>query len=368
MKFSINKSELQTALSAVIRGVSSRSTLPILSGILITAQDDELILQTTNLELSIKYRVPALIEAEGSTVVPGKLFNDIVKSLPDVAIQTIADDTTMEITCDSSSFTVHTLNPTDFPTFPVFSPDASITMPFSEFAPMITKVVRVASRDENRPILTGVCITATNGILDMGASDTYRLAAIEAPFDNQEADGFQAVVPGDFLNLLLAVGSGDDPIQLGVSENQVIAEYKSITMINRKIEGKYPNYRKVLPTSYLTRIEVETQPFIDALKRITVMNSSTSYVVCRFDIPDKVLYLSASSKDLGSAKDSMFCEGEGDSVEILLNSHHLIEGLSLIGEPKTYIELQGFNKQAIFKNENGDYIYMLMPVVVNDAF
>lgn len=159
MKFSINRTELANALSIVLKGVSTRSTLPVLSGILIEAAGDKIILQATDLELSIQYSVAALVEEEGRTVVPGKLFSEIVKNLPDAAVHVEATDEQAFVTCDTSSFSIRALNAEDFPGFPRVDVHQKIEIPFHQFSTMVKRVSRVVSKDESRAILTGVLIT-----------------------------------------------------------------------------------------------------------------------------------------------------------------------------------------------------------------
>ena len=190
MKFSINRGELQNAISVVLKGVSTRSTLPVLSGILISAEGDKIKLQTTDLEVSIQYSVAALVEEEGRTVVPGKLFSEIVKNLPDAAVHVRAEDEQAFITCDTSSFSIKALNHEDFPGFPAVDVHQRIEIPFAQFSSMVKRVSRVVSRDESRPILTGVLITLEGGLLRMVATDSYRLAVTEAELQNSAADDF----------------------------------------------------------------------------------------------------------------------------------------------------------------------------------
>ena len=182
MKFSINRTELQTALGVVAKGAASRSTLPILSGILLKASHDTLTLEATDLNLSIRCALPAFIEEEGQTVIPSKLITDVVKSLPDAAVHVDANDESAKILCETSAFSLKSLNAEDFPGFPDVDPESSISIPFATFSRMVKRVARVVSRDESRPILTGVLVEAEDGVLRMVATDSYRLAVTDTDF------------------------------------------------------------------------------------------------------------------------------------------------------------------------------------------
>ena len=199
LKLSISKSELQNALAIVIKGVSTRSTLPVLSGILLEATGDSLVLQATDLELSIQYSTAALVEEEGKAVVPGKLFSDIVKNLPDAAVHVEADEENALITCDSSSFSIKALNYEDFPGFPHVEASQRIEVPFTKFAAMVKKVARAVSKDESRAILTGALVTLEENHFKMVATDSYRLALAEVELPDSAADEFEAVISGSFL-------------------------------------------------------------------------------------------------------------------------------------------------------------------------
>ena len=217
MKFSINQAELQDALAVVLKGIATRSTLPILSGIYLNAQNDHVTLQATDLELSIQYTIPALIEEEGRSVFPGKLFFDIVKNLPDAAVHVETLDEAAVITCDASSFSIKTLDAEDFPGFPHVDTQQAISIPFSQFSSMVKRVARVVSKDESRAILTGVLITLEGATLKMVATDSYRLAITEAQLDEPAAEGFQAVIAGSFLQELASLNRTDDPLTIALA-------------------------------------------------------------------------------------------------------------------------------------------------------
>ena len=183
MKFSVNQSELQNALAVVVKGSSTRSTLSILAGVYIKAEEGRIILQTTNLELSIKVTCFAMVEEPGETVVPAKLFGDIIKNLPDMAVRVEADETTATVFCDSTTFSLKALNPLDFPAFPEIEADQEASFPFNAFSSMVKRTAKVVSHDETRIVLTGVLVSCVGSTLKMVATDSYRLAVSETELD-----------------------------------------------------------------------------------------------------------------------------------------------------------------------------------------
>lgn len=362
MRFSINRVELQNAISVVLKGVSTRSTLPVLSGILITAEGDKINLQTTDLEVSIQYSAPALVEEEGRAVVPGKLFSEIVKNLPDAAVHVRAEDEQAFITCDTSSFSIKALNPDDFPGFPAVDIQQRIEIPFTQFASMVKRVSRVVSRDESRPILTGVLVTLESGLLRMVATDSYRLAVTEAAL-NSVADDFQAVISGSFLSEIASLPKTEANISLALAENQIVVTCQDTVFINRRIEGNFPNYKQLLPDTYVTRATIDVDHLVAGVKRASLMGSSSSPVRFDLNIASQTAQISAASQDIGSAQETLACEIEGEDVEIAFNYAYVLEGLSAVSSDEVYLEVQSSMKPGIFRAPAPEsYLYLVMPV------
>ncbi len=363
MKFSINQSELQNALSVVQKGIATRSTLPILSGIYLEAAQDKLTLQATDLELSIQYTVPALIEEEGKSVFPGKLFSDIVKNLPDAAVHAETAEDSAIITCDTSSFSIKTLDADDFPGFPQVDTEQTISIPFSQFSSMVKRVARVVSKDESRAILTGVLITLEGETLKMVATDSYRLAITETKLNDPSADGFQAVIAGSFLQELASLPRTDDALTIALAENQIVVTYHDTVFINRRIEGNFPNYRQLLPDSYSTRVKINVEHLVSGVKRTSIMGLQSSPVKFSVDTDSQTIQLSAAAQDVGSAQETISCAGEGDSVDIAFNYAYVLDGLTSVEDDDVYLEVQSGMKPGIFKAAGKEnYLYLVMPV------
>ncbi len=367
MEFSITKSELQNALSIVLKGASTRSTLPVLSGIYVEARTDSLILQATDLELSIQYKTTALIEEEGKTVLPGKLFSDIVKNLADAAVHIEADDSSASITCDTSSFTIKTLSPDDFPSFPTLDAQQLIELPFPLFASMIKKVARVVSKDESRAVLTGVLITCEENKLRMVATDSYRLAVTEAEYSNTGGDGFQAVISGAFLLEIAALPKTSSSVQVGIAENQIVITCDETVFINRRIEGNFPNYKQLLPETFETQAKLDVEYFAGSVKRASLLGSSSSPVKLDLNTDSQTLQVSAATQDVGSAQEIIACEIVGEDVEIAFNYAYILDGLGGITGDEVYFETQSSLKPGILRaaSDEENYLYLIMPVRIS---
>lgn len=362
MKFSISQAELQNALVTVLKGAATHSTLPILAGVHIQADRDGIILQTTDLDRSIQYKVPALVEDEGSAVVPAKLFTDIAKSLPDAAVHFETNDREATIICDTATFSIRTMAAEDFPGFPSIDVEQSIEIPFNEFSQMVKRVARVVSRDQTRPILTGVLITVLDGKLRMVATDSYRLALT----DNEKVQGlgeFAATISGAFLQELAGLPMSENPVVLSISYNQIMVNYQDITYINRRIEGNFPNYRQLLPDTYNTRVTFDAKELAAAVKRTALLSNASTPVKFDVNIASQTVLLSSVSQDVGSVQEIVRVKAEGEDVEIAFNSAFVIDGLSAMPTSETNLDIQGSMRPGIFRAIEGeDFLYLIMPV------
>ena len=384
MKFSINKTELQNAISVVLKGISTRSTLPVLSGILLSAEDDGIVLQSTDLELSIKYTAQALVEEPGRTVVPGKLMGDIVKSLPDAAVvvSASAEGNDAQIICDNSAFSIRTLSAGDFPGFPKVSPDETLTLPFETFSQMVKRVAKVVSKDESRAILTGVLLEKEGDTLRMVATDSYRLALTEAKTSGMggsqadpDSEGGQesadeggsslnVVIGGTFLNDVAGLQAKGESVEIGVSENQIIISCANTTLISRRIEGQYPNYRQLLPDTYSARAKFSVSELSSAVKRASLMSSSSAPIKISL-VPDPVnlATVTVNSVDLGSVRENIDCPIEGNEMEIAFNSAYLMDGFAAMQQEEVYFDVEAPLKPGIFHTmDSNEFLYLIMPV------
>ncbi len=209
MKITISRSELLTALSVVGKGMSARSTLPILSGILFSASEGSILMQATDLEVSVRHSSPALVEKEGQVVLPGKLLTDIVRSLPEAAVTIETEGEVALVRCQHSSFTVKKLNPADFPKFPEVAVDKKVVLASAVLTSMVRQVSRAVSRDETRATLTGILFAIEGPTVRMVATDSYRLAVRELVLETVAGEDVEVVIPGKSSRGSLETPRGD---------------------------------------------------------------------------------------------------------------------------------------------------------------
>ena len=365
MKFSISQSELSSILGVVSKGVSSRTTLPVLTGILFKAQDNKVTLETTDTTLSVRCSAAALVEEEGQVVIPSRIIVDIVKNLPDAAVHISADEAEAQLLCDSSSFSIKAFNPQDFPSFPHVEKDTALSVPFAAFTRMVKQVAKFASTDDGHPIYTGVMIQSSGGVLRMVATDTYRLAVSEHDFDdieNFDVD-FSAVIPGSFLNDAASLPSVLEDIVLGLSENQIIIEAGDPTLITRRIEGTYPNTDRLLSESTETTIEFNTKQLSDAAKRVSLMTNKVKPIKLDINVASQTTQLSTAAQDIGAAQETIGSAIQGTDCVIAFNAAFLNQGLSLVGTDTVTFEIPASKKLGVFKSESEErFTYLIIAV------
>ena len=365
MKITISRSELLTALSVVGRGMSARSTLPILSGILFSATEGSILMQATDLEVSVRHTSPALVEQAGQVVLPGKLLTDIVRSLPEAAVTIEIEGEVALVRCQHSSFTVKKLNPADFPKFPEVSVDKKIILESGTLISMVRQVSRAVSRDETRATLTGVLFVVEGPTVRMVATDSYRLAVRELVLETVAGEDVEVVIPGKALEEVSKLAGDIKEVSIGVSENQIVFEFGETTFVTRRIEGTFPNYRQLIPKEAVTNAVISAEEFTSAVKRVSLMALHNTPLKISISIEDQTLSLSATTQDVGDASEDLMVKAEGEDVEIAFNHAFLMDGLSSASTETLRLEVQSSLKPGVLKTVGDEgFLYLLMPVRV----
>lgn len=366
MKFTANKESLNTAVSTALKGIAATSRLPILSGILLTAENGSLEFQSTNLEISIQDKIPALIEEPGQIVVSGKVFSQIIKALPDAAVNCELDGTTLHITCERSSFKLSTMDPKDFEDFPKYELERSIELPSEILLAMVNRVRKAASTDKNRAILNGILLSVENNTIRLVATDSYRLAVAESKVETSTLEGnFELIIPSHVFYDALSLAAENEKVLIGETDNQIVFTFGNTVYVSRKIEGNFPNYKQLLPKETTTTVKLKAQALADALKRVSIMAASASPVKFSVNADDGSVTLFAKTPDQGGAQEVLPADVIGESMDIALNYHYVLDGIGTsYGEDDVIdLELQASLRPGIFKSYGKiDYLYLVMPV------
>lgn len=367
MKFTIEKERLVYSIKMVSKAMSSQSTIPVLSGIHIKVMSDGVIFETTDLDISIKHIEEALIEKQGALVVPGKIFTEIINSLPQTAITLEEEGDRLYIKCDSLNFNITTLSSQDFPQFPQIVPTNSLDLPTSILIDMVKRVGRAVSRDASRAVLSGINFEAKEGYLRLVATDSYRLAIAKEKIKTKDnlstPQEMQIIISGTILNEVCRLAANGETIKVGESENQIIFLFGSTTFISRKIEGNYPNFEQIVPTQKTVSVVVETELLLTAVKRVSIVAKNASPIKFILHADTQQLELSAQTPDVGEAKEYIPAQIDGEEITIGFNHQYILDGLSVAGTKELLFEAQTSIKPGIFKSiGTEEYFYLTMPV------
>src|SRR3954453_1452675 len=304
MKVVTQRDELAQKLGVVARAVSTRASVQILSGVLLRGEGSRLHLAATDMELSLRSSVAAQVDGEGSVVVPGRLLVDLVRLLPDseVTIEHRADESGVHVTSGSSTSTLHTYAAEDFPRLPDLDAMGTFTVDRQSLLDTVSRVARSASRDESRPVLTGILVRFEPGKLVMAATDSYRLSVKETPVTGTLPD-LEAIIPARALQELARIASGSDEVQLGVQDNHVVFGADSTWLTTRRIDGQFPNYRQLLPEQFEHEVPLPREEVLDVVRRVSLMAQRNSPIRLRF--AEGELTVRAVTQDVGEASESL---------------------------------------------------------------
>jgi DNA polymerase III subunit beta len=361
MKIVCQRDELSQKLGVVARAVSTRASVQILSGVLLRAEAGRLHLAATDMELSLRSSLEAQIEGEGAVVVPGRLLVDLVRLLPDsdVTIQHGADESVLHVTCGSSSATLHTYAAEDFPRLPDLDTVGTFTVGRESMLETISRVARSASRDESRPVLTGILVRFEAGKLVMAATDSYRLSVKETELEG-EVPELEAIIPARALAELARIAQSGDTIELGVHENQVVFVADDVWLTTRRIDGQFPNYKQLLPETFEHDVSLPRGEALDVVRRVGVMVQRTSPIQLRF--ADGELTVFARTQDVGEAKESLPVQFSGEPLEIGFNAEFLREGIESIAADEIQLRLISPLRPAVIEGGEDDPTYLIMPI------
>ena len=331
MKFAIAKKELQDALSVVIAGVATNSTLPVMAGIYVNAENDEVSFESTDLDFSCHVSVGAAVEEAGQTVLPGKLFFDIVKNLEDARVSVSADDQKAFITCDQTAFSTNVLNPSEFPKFPKIETTEGIEFELSKFQTMIKRVSKTVAKDESKGVFTGVFLRLKDSSVSAIASDAIRVSIALEKTDAAKDKEFDAILPIHFLNEICSIADAGQQIFIGKNENQIVIKVDNATFINRRLAGDFPDFDKLINANNETTVVVNRHSFVSAIKRVSILKSDTTPVYINVDAEKQVMQVSLNADSGEVATEVVQAKCFGDSGTIAFDGANLMDGLTAAG-------------------------------------
>ena len=342
--------------------------MAVLSGLKVELAGDRLRLTGTDLELSIAVERTVAGEADGSAVLPARLTSEIVRALPSGAVSVHADGDQARISADRSQFSVRTFPVEDFPR--VLEPEGTgVTLPSADFAEALRQVVRAASTDDARPILTGVLMAAEAEGLQLVATDSYRLAVRDLPETRVLGPEQKVLVPSRALNELARVLATEPDVTLRLGERdvafEVTGEAGHVRLTSRLIEGEFPKVRQLIPQHHANRLTVGREPLLDGIRRVRLVARESVSPSIRLAMSADGLDLSAIDVEKGEAAESLDAKYEGTEMTVAFNPVYLQEGVEACAGDEITLETLDALKPAVVRSaEQSDYLYLLMPVRV----
>ena len=361
LKATCSRDEMLHALGLVSRGVSTRSSVQILAGILLEASEGKLRLAATDMEVSLRTQIEAKTDADGSVVVPGRLLLELARLLPEseVSIEHKLEEAVCEITCGTASYRLHTYNAEDFPRLPSTDGIELHEVDRHTMLETIARVSRSASRDESRPVLTGVLVQFEPGRLVMAATDSYRLSMKETALEGSIPE-LEAIVPARALAELARIAPEGEKLSLGVHENQVVFGTADAWLTTRRIDGQFPNVKQLVPDEFEHEVALGRDELLDVVRRVAVMAQRNSPLRLRF--ADGELTVSAQTQDVGEARESLPAAFTADPLEIGFNAEFLRDGVESIVGDQVRVKLISPLRPAVLEGESDDFLYLIMPI------
>ncbi|MGZ5312752.1 MAG: DNA polymerase III subunit beta [Solirubrobacterales bacterium] len=366
MKITAQRQAFLDALQVVSRAVSTRAALQALTGILLDIKNGALRLRATDMELGLEVSVEAEISGEGSAVLPGRLLVDVVRSLPEgeIGLELRAAERDVEITAGSSSFHLRTLSADDFPAVPAAEGEA-LELPAEPLRATINRVASAASRDEARPVLTGILLKIEGSELTMVATDSYRLAVKRTELDGA-AEEIEANVPARALRELARLSEDDEQqaVQVNLSRNQALFRIGGVSLSSRLIDGQFPNYRQLLPESFEHEVKLDRAELLEVVRRVAQVAQRNAALRLAFSPGE--LVVSAETPDLGDAREAIPVSFEGEPIEIGFNPEFVRDGLESLDSEQLVLKLISPLRPGLIEPADADdFSYLVMPIRLN---
>ena len=369
MKLICEKEKILKALNSVTKAVAVRTTMPILEGILIQTNDNDIKLTCYDLELGIEYVIKDCnVQEQGATVVNAIMFSEIIRKLPDTEIKIeVNDKNLLVIECEGSLYKLATMNPEDFPELPEINVENSIEIEQNTLKDMIRKTIFAISTEENRPIFTGCLFEVKSNKLNVVAVDGFRLAW-KSKFLQTKTNDFSAVIPGRTLTEINKILSDSfDIVKIGIAKNQALFEIENCKIVTRLLDGEFLNYASVLPSKWETRVRVNRSIILNCFERISLISASSIEKERKYPVKITVevgkITISCTNQT-GDAKEELYITTEGKDLEAGFNPKYFLDVLRSIDDEEVFIDFGTSISPCIIRSveETGDYKYMILPI------
>jgi DNA polymerase-3 subunit beta len=361
MKLQVTRENLNRALNSVARVANSRGTLPILANVLIKTSNNRLNISATNLDIAITHYIGAKVSEEGSITVPARLMQDFVSSLPDGVVELDLKDTKLHVTTDQYKSIVNGIIADDFPSMPAIAESKTWKVDTQVFKKALQQVAFAASNDETRPVLTGILIQVINSKLFMASTDSYRLA--EKELGSNKSD-INLLIPASAMqDLLRILGEQDGDMNITNDDQQALFKVGDVELVTRLLDGKYPDYRKLIPENFTTTATLKRADLVNVTKVSSLFaRESAGSVTLEVSEEDHKLSIRSVASQLGENTANAEAKVSGDG-SITLNSKYLLEALSVISGDEVTFSFNGKLEPTLLQSPtNKDYKHIIMPL------
>lgn len=368
MKFNLPRDSFLSSLQHAGRAIATRGTLPSLSGILVTADTAGVTLRATDMEMGLSLPLAgATVEREGTALLPGRLLGDVARSLPagDVTVEHRGEQRDVELMAGDAQIHLRVLPAEDFPQLPV--PDGDpVKLPAAQLAETIELVARAASRDEIRPILTGVLVQAEEAALTMVATDSYRLSVKHASLEQPISQPLDANVPARALRELARIiaAEGTDVVEITLPRSQIVFKAGGVVLSSRLIDGQFPSWRQLIPETFDHEVRLPREELLEITRRVGQLAQRNAPL--RFAFADGQLTIAAETPDIGDATEAMPAPYNGEPLEIAFNPQYLIEGIDSVATEELSLQISSPLRPGLLRPVGSeDFSYLVMPIRQN---
>lgn len=371
MKFSINRDEFSGKLQTVLAAVSTRTTLPILGNVLLTAENDRLSMVATDLDISVSCAITAKIAKDGATTMPARMLAEIIRELPDEDVNIAVSNHRMEIKSGRGVYRISGMSPDEFPRLATVPSGAAVEIPADELKIVVQRAAYAVSNDDTRPALNGVLWQANGEHTYVVATDGHRLARVTVPSGRLEGLTGELIIPPKALALVIKIiGDTEETVSIIFGEKNVVFKIGETVVTSRLIEGPYPNYQQVIPTGNDKRLTVDSETLAAAVRRVAVLSNSLTHQV-KFSISKDTIELSATNQDVGGdARETISCQYDEDDLEVGYNAQYVLEMLKNFGPGDVVFELATSISAGLVRSADearkDEYLCLVMPLRLAD--
>jgi len=361
MKVTVEQPVLDTSLKKVLSVVSTRTTLPVLSNVLLEAAEGKLTLTATDLEVCIRIAVNATVEREGATTLPARKFGQIVGALSgDEVVLDTDDNQYTSISCGRSFFRIVGLAEGEFPRDEPLDETWTLCLPAQEVRGILTKVSYATSPDDTRQVLNGILLSMRNGVLTTAATDGRRLALVEKPLVEDSVPDGDTILPPKIVSELAKLVEGEGEMSIKLTESRAVFRQGETLMISKLVEGTYPNYRQVIPSGFAHSAVIPRETFSAVLNRVSMVVSDTSAAV-NLELGPAALTVSATSSEFGEGTEPLEVSYDGEPLKIAFNPVFLADPLRHLECDQVVFQFNDEYSPICISGDEG-FLYVLMPM------